>query len=47
MVQVWDVPTKYFECNREAMQTRAQLIPYIYNAYRQAYDTGLSILRPL
>ena len=31
----------------EACNLRYQLIPYIYTAARQAYDTGVSICRPL
>ena len=31
----------------EACQLRYQLMPYIYTAARQAYDTGISICRPL
>jgi hypothetical protein len=46
-VRVWEVPTEYFECNRASLQNRAELIPYIYTAYRQAFDTGLSIIRPM
>ena len=46
-VKPWNVPTKYFEANREAMQTRARWLPLIYNATREAYETGVSILRPM
>jgi alpha-glucosidase (family GH31 glycosyl hydrolase) len=46
-VQVWEVPTVYFEANRAAMQHRVALVPYIYNAWRQAFDTGLSLIRPM
>ena len=46
-VKPWNVPTKYFEANREAMQTRAKWLPLIYNATREAYETGVSILRPM
>jgi hypothetical protein len=31
----------------EAVDLRYQLMPYIYTAVRQAYDTGVSICRPL
>ncbi len=47
IVEVWDIPTEYFEANRAAMQLRVSLIPYIATAWRQAYDTGLSLLRPM
>ena len=46
-VRVWDIPTKYFEANRVAMTGRAELVPYIYTATRQAFDTGLSLIRPM
>jgi len=29
------------------MQARAALLPYIYTATRQAFDTGMSLLRPM
>jgi alpha-glucosidase (family GH31 glycosyl hydrolase) len=36
-----------FDLQRDAFQLRYTLVPYIYNAARQAYDTGVSICRPL
>ena len=47
IVRVWDVPLRFFEINRAAMSRRAQWVPYIYAQYRAAYDSGLSILRPM
>eukprot|EP00042_Codosiga_hollandica_P032126 m.200668 g.200668 ORF g.200668 m.200668 type:complete len:1028 (+) comp53818_c0_seq1:262-3345(+) len=47
IVEVWDIPTVYFEANRAAMQGRLSLVPYIYTAWRQAFDTGLSLIRPM
>jgi len=35
------------DLQREAFQLRYTLVPYIYTAARQAYDTGVSICRPL
>jgi alpha-glucosidase (family GH31 glycosyl hydrolase) len=35
-VKPWNVPTKYFEANRDAMQTRASWLPLIYNATRES-----------
>ena len=46
-VKPWNVPTKFFEANREAMVTRAKWLPLIYTATREAYDTGVSLLRPM
>ncbi len=36
-----------FNSLRNTVNLRYQLLPYIYNAARQAYDTGVSICRPL
>ena len=36
-----------FTSLRNTVYLRYQLLPYIYNAARQAYDTGVSICRPL
>jgi len=47
IVEVWKVPDPYYSANRAAMIERESLIPYIYGAVRQAYDTGVSILRPM
>jgi alpha-glucosidase (family GH31 glycosyl hydrolase) len=47
VVEVWNLPKLYFGAMRSAMQDRARLIPYIYTATRQAYDSGLSLLRPM
>jgi alpha-glucosidase len=38
---------EYFELMRDAIQFRYQLVPYIYTAAREAYDTGVSICRPM
>lgn len=32
---------------REATQERISLVPYYYTFVRQAYDTGVSAIRPL
>ena len=42
----WVFPD-HFEPMREAIRLRYTLSPYIYGAARQAYDTGISICRPL
>lgn len=47
VVEVWEVGTPYFEANRYALQKRVSLIPYIYTAWRQAFDSGLSLVRPM
>lgn len=38
---------KHYNIMLEALQMRYALNPYIYNASRYAYDTGLSICRPM
>ena len=42
----WVFPD-HFDPMREAIRLRYDLTPYIYTAARQAYDTGLSLCRPL
>ena len=45
--RIWKFPARYFEAMRSAFRLRYELIPYIYTAARRAYDTGVSICRPL
>ena len=42
----WVFPD-HFDAMRAAVRLRYDLAPYIYTAARQAYDTGVSITRPL
>ena len=42
----WVFPD-HFDAMREAIRLRYDLTPYIYTAARQAYDTGVSMTRPL
>lgn len=42
----WVFPD-HFDAMRAAIRLRYDLAPYIYNAAREAYDTGISICRPL
>ncbi len=42
----WVFPD-HFDAMRDAIRLRYDLAPYIYTAARQAYDTGVSITRPL
>ena len=37
----------HFDAMRKAIRLRYDLTPYIYTAARQAYDTGVSLTRPL
>lgn len=43
--QIWKFPN--FPTMRDAVKLRYALFPYIYTAAREAYDTGISICRPL
>ena len=43
--RIWMYPN--FSDMLEAVRLRYRLMPYIYTAARQAYDTGISICRPL
>jgi alpha-glucosidase len=45
--RIWAYPADYAKVMRDAFLLRYSLIPYIYTAGRTAYDTGLSLLRPL
>ena len=45
--RIWAYPAEYAKVMRDAYLLRYALIPYIYTASRYAYDTGLSICRPL
>ena len=44
--RIWKYPDHVFAL-REAMKLRYRLAPYIYTAAREAYDTGVSICRPM
>jgi len=45
--RIWKFPKPHFEAMRSAYHLRYELIPYIYTAARQCYDTGLPLCRPL
>ena len=42
----WVFP-EHFDAMRDAIRLRYDLSPYIYNAARQTYDTGISMCRPM
>ncbi|NMH61492.1 glycoside hydrolase family 31 protein [Alteromonas ponticola] len=44
--RIWMYP-QHFPMMRDAIQLRYSLVPYIYTAARQAYDSGVSIIRPM
>jgi alpha-glucosidase (family GH31 glycosyl hydrolase) len=45
--RIWAYPTEAFLTMRDAIRLRYALIPYIYTMAREAYDTGLSLCRPM
>jgi len=45
--RIWAYPLDYFYVMRDAFLLRKALFPYIYTAARKAYDTGISICRPM
>ena len=45
--RLWAYPDAHARAMREAVHLRYSLLPYLYTAARQAYDTGLSMLRPM
>jgi alpha-glucosidase (family GH31 glycosyl hydrolase) len=45
--RIWAYPEPYAEIMRDSYLLRYALIPYIYTAAREAYDTGISLLRPM
>jgi len=45
--RIWAYPLENFYAMREAFHLRNSLIPYIYTAAREAYDTGISMCRPM
>ncbi|MFZ0821824.1 MAG: TIM-barrel domain-containing protein [Candidatus Acidiferrales bacterium] len=45
--RAWAFPEPYAEVMRNSVLLRHSLIPYIYTAARETYDTGISICHPL
>ena len=45
--RVWGYPDPYGKIMAEALRLRYEMVPYIYSEARAAYDTGLSLCRPL
>eukprot|EP00939_MAST-03C_sp_MAST-3C-sp1_P004520 g4520.t1 len=46
-VEPYNVPRYYFEANRGALRSRAELLPYVYTAAREAHDSGVGLTRPM
>lgn len=45
--KIWEYPFETFVALRKLIHLRYELIPYIYAAARAAFDTGISISRPM
>jgi alpha-glucosidase (family GH31 glycosyl hydrolase) len=45
--RIWKYPDADFKAMRKALQQRYALLPYIYTMARYAYDSSISIMRPM
>lgn len=45
--RIWKFSAEHFAASKKAFELRYALIPYIYTAARQNYETGVSMCRPL
>lgn len=45
--RIWSYPAENFEAMRKAIKLRYSLFPYIYTNARFAYDSAISIIRPM
>lgn len=45
--RIWSYPDENFEAMRKAIKLRYSLFPYIYTNARFAYDSAVSIIRPM
>ena len=45
--RIWAYPPEYFTIMRDAILLRYAMIPYIYTAARQTYESGISLCRPM
>jgi alpha-glucosidase len=45
--RIWAFEAPYAEAMHAALELRMALMPYIYTAAREAFDTGVSLLRPM
>jgi alpha-glucosidase (family GH31 glycosyl hydrolase) len=44
---LWNMAPEYLNATRDALVFRAQLLPYLYSAYKFSQQTGLIVTRPL
>ncbi len=45
--RMWAYPVKYYYAMRDAVKFRYSLFPYIYTSAYKAYETGISLIRPM
>jgi len=45
--RVWEYPVPYNEIMIDAIRRRYMMVPYIYSENRKAFDTGVSLCRPM
>lgn len=45
--EIWQFSGEYYKAQQEAIRLRYTLVPYIYTAARETYDSGVSICRPM
>ena len=45
--KIWNYPEENFRAMRDAIRLRYSLFPYIYTSARMAYDSALSVMRPM
>jgi len=45
--RIWAYPADYADAMRDAFQLRYAMIPYVYDAARLAYDSGVALVHPL
>ncbi len=46
-VEIYDLPRPFYGIARDAVVQRSRLVPYIYSAFRELFDSGVSLLRPM
>lgn len=45
--RIWKFPPEHYQAMKQAFELRYALLPYIYTAARQCYDTAIPLCRPL
>lgn len=45
--RVWEYPAPYSDIMQDTIRARYELVPYIYSENRKAFDSGISLCRPM